>query len=237
MEIALKDKRQAESDLDVMRDKLKEVLKEKIELENNFNMIQKHELTRLNELEQKFQEISEQYLTCKEEVSILRKSEYALQEELKAQKTATQNYKEQYLEMREVNKDLKQHFGKLQRQVENLEEGGCQPQRSRGREGQRKKQRYNSSDDDFEDEFEKTDKKWEAHNGSNINSTYFKNVNRAGSTTESDKENHRASNRVMKDYGGMSAIQESQQEDRSYRKRQNMLSDIQSMIKDYKQKA
>ena len=35
----MKDKRQAESDLDVMRDKLKEVLKEKIELENNFNMI------------------------------------------------------------------------------------------------------------------------------------------------------------------------------------------------------
>ena len=51
-----------------MRDKLKEVLKEKIELENNFNMIQKHELTRLNELEQKFSEISEQYLVCKEEV-------------------------------------------------------------------------------------------------------------------------------------------------------------------------
>ena len=39
VEIALKDKKQAESDLDVMRDKLKEVLKEKIELENNFNMI------------------------------------------------------------------------------------------------------------------------------------------------------------------------------------------------------
>ena len=78
----MKDKRQAESDLDVMRDKLKEVLKEKIELENNFNMIQKHELTRLNELEQKFQEISEQYLACKEEVQTLRKSEFALQEEL-----------------------------------------------------------------------------------------------------------------------------------------------------------
>ena len=77
-----------------MRDKLKEVLKEKIELENNFNMIQKHELTRLNELEQKFQEISEQYLVCKEEVQTLRKSEFNLREELKAQKVATQNYKE-----------------------------------------------------------------------------------------------------------------------------------------------
>ena len=49
----MKDKKQAENDLETLREKLKTVLKEKIELENNFNMIQKHELTRLNELEQK----------------------------------------------------------------------------------------------------------------------------------------------------------------------------------------
>ncbi len=85
--------------------------------------------------------------------------------------------------MRLVNKDLKQHFAKLQRQVENFEDGGYQNQISRGREGQRKKQRYNSSDEDFEDEYQKHEsKKWEVQNGSHINSTYFKNVNRVGST-------------------------------------------------------
>ena len=45
-----------------MRDKLKVTIKEKLELENNLNMIQKHELTRLNELEQKFSEVSEQFI-------------------------------------------------------------------------------------------------------------------------------------------------------------------------------
>jgi len=73
-------------------------------------------------------------------------------------------------------------------------------------------------------------------NTSHINSNYFRNVAR-DSTQESDKENHRVSNKILKNYGGMAAIQESQGEDRSHRKRQNMLSDIQSMIKDYKQKA
>ena len=138
-----------------------------------------------------------------------------------------------------MNKDLKLHFGQLQRQVENFEESGLLPQqRSRGhRDGQRKKQRYNSSDEDFEDEFADHKKAWDVkNNGSNVNSNYFKHVVR-GSTQESDKENHRSSNRVIKDFGGMASIQESQGEDRSYRKRQNMLSDIQSMIKDYKQKA
>jgi hypothetical protein len=48
---ALRDLKQAEGDLDNLRDKIKNLLKDKIELENNFNMIQKHEITRLNELE------------------------------------------------------------------------------------------------------------------------------------------------------------------------------------------
>jgi hypothetical protein len=39
VELALKDKRTAESDLDTMREKLKEVLKEKIDLENRFNLV------------------------------------------------------------------------------------------------------------------------------------------------------------------------------------------------------
>ena len=50
-----------------MRDKLKTTLQEKIELENNFNMIQRTEMQRLNDLEQKFEEISTQYIKCKEE--------------------------------------------------------------------------------------------------------------------------------------------------------------------------
>ena len=51
----MKDKQQAEGDLDAMREKLRLTLHEKIELENNFNMVQTHEMKRLNELEKKFE--------------------------------------------------------------------------------------------------------------------------------------------------------------------------------------
>jgi len=80
IEIALRDKRNAENDLDLLRDKMKVLLKEKLELENNMNMIQKHELTRLNELEQKFSEVSEQYIKAKEELAALRVTEINLNE-------------------------------------------------------------------------------------------------------------------------------------------------------------
>ena len=58
VDLAVKDKRQAQSDLDSMREKLKETLREKLELENNFNLIQQHEMGRLNDLESKFEHIS-----------------------------------------------------------------------------------------------------------------------------------------------------------------------------------
>jgi len=57
-------------------------------------------------------------------------------------------------------------------------------------------------------------------------------INRA-----SDKENRRSANLISEETGGMQCIQESQMEDRSFRKRQNMLSDIQAMIVDYKKKS
>lgn len=38
-EMALRDKRMAESDLEMLKDKIKVLLKEKLELENNMNMI------------------------------------------------------------------------------------------------------------------------------------------------------------------------------------------------------
>ena len=96
-----------------MRDKLKVTIKEKLELENNLNMIQKHELTRLNELEQKFSEVSEQFIQAKEELAALRVKEINLNEQLTSANQGRQNFKEQYLEMREVNKDLKLHFSQL----------------------------------------------------------------------------------------------------------------------------
>lgn len=59
---------------------MKGIVKEKLELENNLNMIQRHELARLNELEQKFAEVSGQYINAKEELSAIRVTEINLQE-------------------------------------------------------------------------------------------------------------------------------------------------------------
>lgn len=121
LEVAQRDKRQAESDLDALRDKLKDTISDKLELEKNLGAIQKHELTRLNDLELKFSEVSEQYIRAKEELQECRVSQFNLQEELEQVKQGRQNFKEQYLEMREVNKDLKIHFEKLNRQIQVLE--------------------------------------------------------------------------------------------------------------------
>ena len=100
VDIALNDKKQAENDLDMMREKLRVTLQEKIEIENNFNLIQKHEMKRLSELEQKFEDISEQYVQTKEENHKLRISEGSVRKRLMDSEAGRLNFKEQYMEMR-----------------------------------------------------------------------------------------------------------------------------------------
>ena len=70
-------------------------------------------MTRLDELENKFSEVTDQYIKAKEELAQLRVTEINLNEQLEQSNQGRQNFKEQYLEMREVNKDLKLHFSKL----------------------------------------------------------------------------------------------------------------------------
>ena len=61
---------------------MKVLIKDKLELENNLERIQKHELTRLNELELKFSEVTDQYIQAKEELAELRVTEINLKEQL-----------------------------------------------------------------------------------------------------------------------------------------------------------
>lgn len=79
----------------------------------------------MNELEQKFSEVSEQLIKAKEEVATLRITEVKLKDEVEQVTKGRQNFKEQYLEMREVNKDLKLHFSKLQKRIDELEARDC----------------------------------------------------------------------------------------------------------------
>ena len=58
VDLAVKDKRQAMSDLDSLRERLNDALRDKTEVEQNYNLIQSHEMNRLNELESKLENIS-----------------------------------------------------------------------------------------------------------------------------------------------------------------------------------
>ena len=69
-------------DMDELRNQMKCVIQEKLELENNMDRIQKHELTRLDELENKFSEVTDQYIKAKEELAQLRVVEIKLNEQL-----------------------------------------------------------------------------------------------------------------------------------------------------------
>ena len=66
--------------MDELRDQMKCVIQEKLELENNLDRIQKHELTRLDELENKFSEVTDQYIKAKEELAKMRVVEIKLNE-------------------------------------------------------------------------------------------------------------------------------------------------------------
>lgn len=80
--------------MDQLREKIKQVIQEKIDIETKFKYLQKSELTRLNDLERKFEEISNQYIRCKEELNEVRKSEIALKGELQRVQQGRETFKE-----------------------------------------------------------------------------------------------------------------------------------------------
>lgn len=75
-------------------------------------------MERLNELESKFLQISEQYVKTKEELVRMKKAESMMQ--ATSQNPLNRDYKEKYLDMREINKDLKRHFRELEEKVAQL---------------------------------------------------------------------------------------------------------------------
>ena len=69
VDVTIKDKRKVQEDYDQLREKLRDTMKEKGEVETNFNLIHQHEIARLTDLESKFDTISNQYLQAKEELA------------------------------------------------------------------------------------------------------------------------------------------------------------------------
>ena len=63
-------------------------------------------------------QISEQYVKTKEELVRMKKAESMMQ--AASQNPLNRDYKEKYLDMREINKDLKRHFRELEEKVAQL---------------------------------------------------------------------------------------------------------------------
>lgn len=108
--------------------------------------------------------------------------------------------------MREVNKELKVHFSRLERQVE---EYWVRHEKSYQEDSYARRSKSKNRDPSYD---------------------------RLRGTIDSDKENVLRTGNATS-YLGMTTVQESLQEDKGFRKRQSMLSEIQAMIVDYKKKA
>lgn len=98
---------------------MREEVNLKVKLEEDFRQIEQESLARLSDFEGKFENIKKMLLKSKEEVEKFKASELKMRESeagmrLELAAAEKTNYKTQYMEMREVNKDLKAHFKVLE---------------------------------------------------------------------------------------------------------------------------
>lgn len=107
LEQAIKDRKRTEDEAFQIKDKLRVVLDEKINLENQLNHIERVEESRISELEQKFLIMSEEYTKLTEENKILKQRDIEQKKEIQMLSKGRDSFKEQFLELREINKDLK----------------------------------------------------------------------------------------------------------------------------------
>ncbi|CDW87088.1 kinesin-like protein [Stylonychia lemnae] len=117
---AHKDKKKAEDDLFVARDKLREILGEKISLENQLNHIERVEGSRINELESRYEQLSREYQHTLEVNKQLSGKDIEQRREIQGLQNGRDSFKEQFLELKQFNKDLKNRFIEIERQVSEL---------------------------------------------------------------------------------------------------------------------
>lgn len=91
------------------------MLAEKINMENRLNHIERVEDAKISELEGKYIQLSEEYRKTLEENRSLRLKECDLKKEVQSLQKGRDSFKEQFLELREINKDLKRRFLEIER--------------------------------------------------------------------------------------------------------------------------
>jgi septal ring factor EnvC (AmiA/AmiB activator) len=106
-----------EEDLYISRDKLKEILREKLALQNEFHSYERQASQRLDEYQYRLTTISAELQEVSDDNQKLKMKISEQETEVSTLERARDNFKAQFLELREINKDLRTQFNTIQAQM------------------------------------------------------------------------------------------------------------------------
>ena len=107
-----------EEDLYISRDKLKEILREKLALQNEFHSYERQASQRLDEYQYRLTTISAELKEVSDDNQKLKMKISEQETEVSTLERARDNFKAQFLELREINKDLRTQFNTIQAQMQ-----------------------------------------------------------------------------------------------------------------------
>lgn len=107
LEDQARDKKLIEDDLYASRDKLKEILKEKLTLQNELHEIERLSDQRISELEYQLHTLNTEFQQASEENGKLREKVSDREIEVQQLEKSRDTFKQQFMELREINKELK----------------------------------------------------------------------------------------------------------------------------------
>jgi len=107
-----------EEDLYISRDKLKEILREKLALQNDFHSYERQASQRLDEYQYRMATISAELQEVSDDNQKLKMKLSEQETEVSTLERARDNFKAQFLELREINKDLRTQFNTIQAQMQ-----------------------------------------------------------------------------------------------------------------------
>ena len=114
----IRDKKLMEEDLYISRDKLKEILREKLALQNEFHTYERQASQRLDEYQYSITTICSELQEVSDDNQKLKIKISEQDTEVSALERARDNFKAQFLELREINKDLRVQFNNIQAQMQ-----------------------------------------------------------------------------------------------------------------------
>jgi septal ring factor EnvC (AmiA/AmiB activator) len=103
-----------EEDLYISRDKLKEILREKLALQNEFHFYERQASQRLDEYQYRLTSLSAELQEVSDDNQKLKNKILEQETEVSTLERARDNFKAEFLELKEINKDLRTQFNTIQ---------------------------------------------------------------------------------------------------------------------------